>query len=1041
MATVQELQNAIDLKKLDVNKLNDQQKGAIDVLLQKGDLKGYNSVREIEVEQEAAREIIASKEQQRLEPFQTATGIERKDLELVGDVTGTLIPYVKNKDMLVKSLIANNGKAEFNVDQRAIIKPEQLSKAQRYIAKLPVVRGSKLLARAGNVLGKMIDFVRQGPGNIRLKGPTPFLYTEALSQFGGSVGAGLGSLTYDAANLMTDFAATTSEDLANITDDDIRKLPVSDRAMVHAADAMKNALYFNFGAFSIAPMLGLMTKGFRSSIGLEGEKAYELAKTAREEGLPINYQGLIDESKGFIAKGLKDLGRTITVIPTLAGPPKAARIEIERATYKRMLDYFDASAPYADAQLLSYGAVEQVKKNFKEMYNLIDARYTTVMRNAENIGGGKAPFIKLDNFMKEAQKIKSYFEQTTVGMDFYDPRLKGLDIKNDPILKYIQGVQDSYNMRNGITAPKYVDFHRQLKQAYQLSDMQNPTGIVARLDSALKKDLNSVMAPQSVDDLLQNSEIKAAFDEQVSNFGPQAGQKYLTDLIDDMKAFQQELMDANEFFTRNIRTYKSEGSALMGTKTFKKFDSNIFTQKGLLNVAGRSNLDGNRIFEDGLLNAFKNGSDGSIRNIKKLLGMDRGGQTQETGTKIFDRFRTVYMFDAYNDAFDMKPILNNVPLFKKVDEMKARGMIKSNFIARESDKLTAQDMALAGLDPDKLMKSGLTDIGFDQLRLKADEVAQFNPAKFRQNLGLTGTSSEVAAARNRLVEMYGGGAKGNESVKRLERIIDVMDGQYSYELGDASTYLKRSIQIGGMRRVMGAVMPLMPTATAGLGVATMGFLPTLSFILLGRKAGAILGNSKGLEKFYDTVYDPLVRMDQLSGTGEYKSYLTQPMTKAGQKSFADLYNYVMDEDKDAPKVVPGKIDFEEVTRYLLSTPTTIPRTGFSIEDITNDIRNRMYPELNQIKNSTTEELINAENYIKGNMIAADQNEAADRIDNEVLNYGRQQEMNQTGGQLPVGNVAPVQPVQPVQPVERAATFKALNPFDTLGQAIAEREQG
>jgi len=1038
MATVQELQNAIDLKKLDVTQLNDQQKGAIDVLFQKGDLKGYNNVREIEVEQEAAREIIASKEQQRLEPFQTATGIERRDLELVGDVTGTLIPYVKNKDMLVKSLIANNGKAEFNVDQRSIIKPEQLNKFQRYIAKLPIVRGSKLLGRVGNVIGKMGDFIRQGPGNIRMKGPTPFLYTEALSQFGGSVGAGIGSLTYDAANLMTDFAATTSEDLANISDDDIRKLPVSDRAMVHAADAMKNALYFNFGAFSIAPMLGLMTKGFRSSIGLEGQKAYELAKTAREEGLPINYQGLIDESKGFIAKGLKDLGRTITVIPTLAGPPKAARVEIERATYKRMLDYFDASAPYADAQLLSYGAVEQVKKNFREMYNLIDARYTTVMRNAENIGGGKAPFIKLDNFMKEAEGIKKYYQQTTVGMDFYDPRLKGLDIKNDPLLKYIEGVQNSYNMRDGITAPKYVDFHRQLKQAYQLSDMQNPTGIAARLDSALKKDLNSVMAPQSVDDLLQNNEIKKAFDEQVSNFGPQAGQKYLTDLIEDMKAFQQELMDANEFFTRNIRTFKSEGSALMGTKTFKKFDSNIFTQKGLMNIAGRSNLDGNRIFEDGLLNAFKNGSDGSIRNVKKLLGMDRGGQTQETGTKIFDRFRTVYMFDAYNDAFDMKPILNNVPLFKKVSEMQTRGMIKPNFLAKESDKLTAQDMALAGLDPDKLMKSGLTDIGFDQLRLKADEVAQFNPAKFRQNLGLTGTSSEVAAARNRLVEMYGGGAKGNESVKRLERIIDVMDGQYSYELGDASTYLKRSIQIGGMRRVMGAVMPLMPTATAGLGVATMGFLPTLSFILLGRKAGAILGDSKGLEKFYNTVYDPLVRMDQLSGTGEYKSYLTQPMTKAGQKSFADLYNYVMEEDKDAPKVVPGKIDFEEVTRYLLSTPTNIPRTGFSIENITNDIKNRMYPELNQIKNSTTEELTNAENYIKGNMIAANQNEAADRIDDEVLNYGRQQEMNQTGGQLPLGNVAPV---QPVQPVDRASTFKALNPFDTLGQAIAERGQG
>jgi hypothetical protein len=71
------------------------------------------------------------------------------------------------------------------------------------------------------------------------------------------------------------------------------------------------------------------------------------------------------------------------------------------------------------------------------------------------------------------------------------------------------------------------------------------------------------------------------------------------------------------------------------------------------------------------------------------------------------------------------------------------------------------------------------------------------------------------------------------------------------------------------------------------------------------------------------------------------------------------------------------------------------------------------------------------------MVAADLNDAADRIDNEVLNYGRSQEMNQTGGQLPVGNITPV---QPVQPVNRASTFKALNPFDTLGQAIAEKGQ-
>ena len=238
MATIKEIQSALDNKSLDIRNLNDDQKFAVDALLKSGELKGYGGINEIAAEQNAAMEILAAQKQQKLEPFETATGIERKDLELVGDVTGTIVPYIKNRDMLVKSLIANNAKAEFGVDQRAIISPEKINAFQKQLMKLPMVRGSKLLGRLASVVGKMGDFVRQGPGQIRMKGPTPFLYTEALSQFGGSVGAGVGSLTFDAANLMTDFAATTSEDLANVSEDDIRALPIGERSMVHAADAM-----------------------------------------------------------------------------------------------------------------------------------------------------------------------------------------------------------------------------------------------------------------------------------------------------------------------------------------------------------------------------------------------------------------------------------------------------------------------------------------------------------------------------------------------------------------------------------------------------------------------------------------------------------------------------------------------------------------------------------------------------------------------------------------------------------------------------------
>ena len=156
------------------------------------------------------------------------------------------------------------------------------------------------------------------------------------------------------------------------------------------------------------------------------------------------------------------------------------------------------------------------------------------------------------------------------------------------------------------------------------------------------------------------------------------------------------------------------------------------------------------------------------------------------------------------------------------------------------------------------------------------------------------------------------------------------------------------------------------------------------------------------------------------------------MTKSQQKSFADLYNYVLDEDKDSPTVDPQKIDFNEITQYLLQQPTRVPQSNFTIDGIAEDIKNRMYPELKQIKNSSTEMINDAENYFRGNMLSVMENDASDRIDNEAISLGS---MTQASGQA--GMVAPIAPVQPIQPVNRAKTFAALNPNDTLGQLIAE----
>ena len=242
-----------------------------------------------------------------------------------------------------------------------------------------------------------------------------------------------------------------------------------------------------------------------------------------------------------------------------------------------MIDILDSSVPYADAQILSYGAINQVKKNFREWNNIIDQQYLGVMRTAENIGGGNIPFIKMDNLLKEAKAIKQYYSEVSdpVVKRIEDPKIRQeLDVTMDPLLKYLDAIQNTFEYNvSGVTGKQYVDFHRQMKEAISLTNFKNPLGIAGRLDSAMKKDFNALANPENIDDLLKNERVKEAFDQQVKDFGPDAGNKFLQDLVGDVKMLEADLLKANEIFTRSVRTFKSEGSALKGTAIFNKFDS------------------------------------------------------------------------------------------------------------------------------------------------------------------------------------------------------------------------------------------------------------------------------------------------------------------------------------------------------------------------------------------------------------------------------------------------------------------------------------
>ena len=73
MATLQELQKRLDEKTFDPSALNNDQRAAVDLALESGQLKGYTNVAEVEKERDLGAKLIAREKTKKADPFKTAT--------------------------------------------------------------------------------------------------------------------------------------------------------------------------------------------------------------------------------------------------------------------------------------------------------------------------------------------------------------------------------------------------------------------------------------------------------------------------------------------------------------------------------------------------------------------------------------------------------------------------------------------------------------------------------------------------------------------------------------------------------------------------------------------------------------------------------------------------------------------------------------------------------------------------------------------------------------------------------------------------------
>src|SRR6056300_434770 len=298
MATIQELQNRLDNKTFDPSNLDDKQRAAVDLALESGQLKGYASVSEIERERSLGSKLLAKEKELKADPFKTATkgifpftgeGVERSDLELIGDVAGSGAVYLNDMPKIV-SAFTRDPTATYAADKlrAASINFDKYEKA---LGKLPVIRNFKMLGSVARVYVRVVDGFRTVS-----KAPSQLLVTEAKSQLAGAGGAGAGSVLYDMANVATDFSTAANNDLGEISNNDVKKLPYAQQVLLHSVEAMRNAAFFNLAGSSLAPILGATLKGTKGILGL-GKESKQMAEAGQELNINLSPSTLAQTEK------------------------------------------------------------------------------------------------------------------------------------------------------------------------------------------------------------------------------------------------------------------------------------------------------------------------------------------------------------------------------------------------------------------------------------------------------------------------------------------------------------------------------------------------------------------------------------------------------------------------------------------------------------------------------------------------------------------------------------------------------------------------
>ena len=1013
MATIAELQSRLDNKTFDPSKLNDDQRAAVDLAFQSGELKGYNSVAEVEKERNIGAALIAKEKEAKADPFKTATkgifpftgeGIERSDLELVGDVTGMGVVYLNDMPKIV-SEFTKNPQAGLGADKfRAAV--TNFDKYEKLFQRLPVIRNVKLLGKTARALGKVVDGFRTVS-----KAPSQVLVTTIKGDLAGSVGAGAGSVLYDAANVATDFATAANNDLGEVSNNDIKKLPYSQQVLVHAAEAMRTSVFFNLGGSSLAPILGMTLRGMKGILGL-GKESKELTEAAAKRNIELSASTVAQTEKlgGRIVQGFE---KVFGVFPFTNIFAKKQRAAVEKQLFSRFLDEVITKAPLEQVGMLQYQFLPAMQKNFLDYNKTIQTQFKMVDTIAD--GMGNPAFIPTASVKKVAeefiQRLKLGLPEPLLGRtdppygrveEFAAQKMKesGFDDSLIDVINKIRGLDDQ------IRPTEYQGLVRTLTANLSVTRMRDPSQIAYSLRTAFKEDFNKVANPNNIQGYLASANFKQQYDDLLNSTGKEAADQFAEKTIKGMNDFGLQLESANRYFSTIVSAFNKPTARRIANTS-----ANIFSVKGMLNNLPVK-VTGDQMWNKVLSQEFAKGSADGIKELRYLFGTNNPNFKE--GTELFNRARSRYLWDAFLKSFEKQPELAGKTVADRLADAERVGAVNYKNYDEIFDAAGTKELEqVTRIDPIIAQRYGIGEVNARDLMIKAGEAGNFNIKKFREAMGYTDEASKEASMA-KWTEMFGGGATGKQAANDLRQMIDILDKEYGKLISDSQQFIMRRIILSG-------------GAAGATGAFVMGggsIAAAIPFALLIGSAGYVLSNPKALKLMLD-VYSDLERFDKL---GKQFSPANMP------KSMFKLLNWAADEDKDFPDVDPKKINFEEVTDYLINKNIKVPAFGFSTNAINPKLRKDLFPEQEVIAKSSPQEDVNGVNFLEGS-------NQGGIVASNIVNYMPTD--NNTQPPAYQGLVDPkflnTQPIANVQPVS-ATQFKALFPNDPLSQAIAERGQ-